>query len=117
MLILLVVAILFAIASSIAGNSKGMAGSGFALGLLLGPIGLIIVLVSHGTRVQCPSCREYVMADARKCRFCGTEFTAPLATQLAGPTITCPKCSTVYEADRTGCTHCGAAKPKAVAAT
>ena len=58
MYLVLIAALLFGVASAVAGQRKGMGGSGFALGALLGPIGLVIVLLSQGDRKPCPSCRD-----------------------------------------------------------
>ena len=106
--LVVVSALLFGIASSIVGSRKGMAGSGFALGALLGPIGLIIVLVSAGNRIQCPACRELIHADAIKCRHCGVAIEKP----LPGPQIICDQCGTRYPAEDSGCSWCGKAKPR-----
>ncbi len=52
------------------GSNKGMAGSGFLLGLIFGPIGIIIVLVSSGDKRVCPYCKEMVHKDAVRCPKC-----------------------------------------------
>ena len=74
------------IAAAIA-SSKGGSGLGaFFVGLLLGPIGVLIACfmgdpqrlaetqAAQGGRKKCPRCAELVMADAQVCRFCGYEF-------------------------------------------
>lgn len=72
------------IAGSIA-NEKGRSGcGGFALGFLLGPLGIIWALVMRkdqskvdseslksGKMKKCPACAELVKAEATKCRHCG----------------------------------------------
>lgn len=69
--------------------NKGRSGcSGFILGFLLGPIGLIIAVafdanrnelekraLSNGQNRRCPACAEIVRFEARKCRFCGEELS------------------------------------------
>jgi hypothetical protein len=65
------------------GSSKGRGGAGFALGFLLGPLGVIIALflkpnsgkveaeaiVSGGMR-KCPYCAELVKTEAVICKHC-----------------------------------------------
>jgi hypothetical protein len=61
---------------------------GFALGLLLGPIGVIIAALwpvspkaleekalQGGEMIKCPHCAELVRAEANVCRYCGRELT------------------------------------------
>ncbi|MEH6618508.1 hypothetical protein [Maribacter arcticus] len=63
-------------------NSKGNSGcGGFILGVLLGPIGLLISFFSSdddnvkrqrtGDTKKCPFCAEYVKFDANVCKHCG----------------------------------------------
>ena len=71
----------------------GKAGSGFLLGLLLGPIGLIIAWTMRDTakldeakssgaapgsaedrvKRECPHCAERILVKAKVCKHCGRE--------------------------------------------
>ena len=77
--------------SAVIAVNKGNSGCGwFLLGLLLGPIGLVLSLVvqgkprlveekrlRRGESRRCLACAELVRAEALKCRFCGSDL-APL---------------------------------------
>lgn len=67
-------------------SSKGNNGcGGFVLGVLLGPIGLLIAFFSSdnenakrekdGYTKKCPYCAEYVKKDAIVCKHCGRTFS------------------------------------------
>lgn len=65
------------------GKSKGRPGAGFVWGLLLGPIGWLVILVAGDFRRKCPECLGAVPDGARRCGHCGVDL---------GETITCPFC-------------------------
>lgn len=44
----------------------------FILGILLGPIGIIIALLSSGQK--CPECGKKISNDAKTCPYCRTKF-------------------------------------------
>jgi hypothetical protein len=65
-----VIWILCGIVAGIIGSSKGAGCSGFALGFLLGPFGILIAIFMKGDRKSCPHCKETVKKDATVCPHC-----------------------------------------------
>ena len=81
---LVISSLLFGVAAMLVMQNKGRSGlSGFTLGFLLGPLGLIIALAMErddemlewmrGDRRRCPHCAESIRSEASLCRFCGNE--------------------------------------------
>lgn len=58
------------------GSSKNLGAPGFLLGLLLGPIGIMIVVLSSGNRIPCPFCREKMNRRAIVCPHCQCDVVA-----------------------------------------
>lgn len=53
------------------GGPKKRAAEGFLLGLLLGPLGIIVVAcLSYNYKHFCPDCGSGVLASARRCPAC-----------------------------------------------
>ncbi len=63
--------LLFAAVVGAIGAVKGRPGLGCALGLLLGPVGLVILLVMSGTLRDCPHCSALISRVAPVCSRCG----------------------------------------------
>jgi hypothetical protein len=59
------------IGGAIGEAARGQFLSGCLLGMLLGPLGWVLVLAVNDKRRKCPSCRGAVPGDAMKCRHCG----------------------------------------------
>ena len=63
------------VASSI-GSKKGEGLGGFLFGVLLGPIGVILALLSSGNRKPCKFCKELMHKDAVVCPHCQKELSS-----------------------------------------
>jgi RNA polymerase subunit RPABC4/transcription elongation factor Spt4 len=109
------------VCSVIAGSRGRSAGLYFLMGLLLGPIGLLLALVTpantktlektalqSGGMRKCPMCAELVRAEAVKCKHCSSEL-APIATQseLEIQREFCRLCGKTYNFGMITCPHCG----------
>src|SRR5215510_9361561 len=80
------------------GNTRGRSGEGLFLGLLLGPIGWIIVLCLPREGRRCPFCLGVVPDRAVKCLHCSSDL--PSDTPATQPqqwvytvTVECPYCN------------------------
>ena len=62
--------LLCGVVAAVIGAKKGAGGTGFILGVLLGPFGILIVLFVKGDRKTCPFCRELIHESAIVCSHC-----------------------------------------------
>ncbi len=58
------------LAGGMIGAQKGEPVVGFILGLLIGPLGELVVLRSSGKGKTCPYCKEMVKRGATICKHC-----------------------------------------------
>jgi hypothetical protein len=65
-----------AVIAAAIGGRKGEAGSGFLIGLVFGPLGILFALLSSGNRVPCPHCKEMIHKKAKICPQCRTALAA-----------------------------------------
>lgn len=56
--------------SAMIGSKKGAGCSGFIIGIILGPLGIVAALISKGNRKTCPFCKELIHKDAVVCPHC-----------------------------------------------
>ena len=66
--------VISAIIASILGSRKGIGASSFFFGLILGPLGIILVLLSKGKRVACPFCDKLIYMTSTVCPHCEKEL-------------------------------------------
>jgi DNA-directed RNA polymerase subunit RPC12/RpoP len=97
--------VLFGALGAAIGEKKGIGGQGFAVGALLGPLGILIVLAVSGNRVRCPSCRELVDPEAWICSHCQHQIGE-------APNVTCSFCRKGFHVTEAAlghairCPHC-----------
>jgi len=59
------------------GSQKGTGCMSAIIGFLLGPIGLIVVILDKGNRINCPYCRQLIDKKAVICPFCRSSLVSP----------------------------------------
>jgi len=126
----LVIWLLFGVVCAILANNKGHSGClWFGLGVLLGPIGLIIVLIipkneskvkktaiTSGRMKECPYCGELVAVGAIKCNHCTSDLRGQnnrmsRVNQSGSSPRFCPNCGYDFSSAEIGrvyyCSKCG----------
>ena len=58
------------------GYFKGRAGPGCLWGIVLGPIGCLIIACYDDIRPRCPACRKIVDGQAQLCPYCRSDLSA-----------------------------------------
>jgi hypothetical protein len=72
------------IIASVIGSKKDRPILGLMLGLLCGPLGVLITMLIKGDRQTCTHCKERVHKDALICPYCRVEILAGYAEVHAG---------------------------------
>jgi hypothetical protein len=75
--IALLIWIVCGVAAAFIGSRKGEGPVGLIAGLLLGPLGIFLALLSSGNRLPCPFCKEPVHRKAVVCPHCRRSFSTP----------------------------------------
>jgi len=66
--------IIFGGIGALIGKPKKREGAGFLFGLLLGPIGWLLVAVGPDNSAKCPECGGVIVEGAKRCKNCGVEL-------------------------------------------
>ena len=71
---LIIVWVVSALLAAMIGARKGEATMGCLGGMILGPIGLALIVISSGKVKYCPQCGETVKIDAKVCKHCKSKI-------------------------------------------
>jgi hypothetical protein len=77
--IIIAVEVAFGLPGLIIGNTRGRWLLGLGLGLLLGPIGWILVLCLGDASAECPQCCKAIDEKAKLCPYCRSVVAAAAA--------------------------------------
>ena len=107
------------------GNNKGRGSEGFFLGLILGPLGLLIAIFMKpkakslegtalipGTTRKCPFCAELVKREAVICKHCQrdlppeADLIPELPAALQPGYSRCPECNAAVNDESVKCWSC-----------
>jgi hypothetical protein len=76
-IVILVWVILGLIAAYIYNQKGRSAAVGCMGGFILGPIGILLALLTRPNLKKCPYCAEYIKPEAVVCKHCGKELVEP----------------------------------------
>ena len=66
---------------TLVGQAKGRAVAGMIWGLVLGPLGWVLVALGPNLKPKCSHCKGVIIPGATKCKNCGSDLlSAPGAT-------------------------------------
>jgi hypothetical protein len=101
------------------GQSKGRAVDGLVLGVLLGPLGWLLIAVGPNKKPKCPDCGGVVVSGAKKCKNCGAligfdigEYEKTKANAKSARPRTGRPIDPIEEWERTKEQHASAQAPK-----
>jgi predicted amidophosphoribosyltransferase len=101
-IILIVWLICGMLAGELWARKGGSAFTGFLIGVVLGPIGVIIALIGGDQRPKCPYCSERIQKGAQICPHCRTRLIGDKQIHYR-----CPICKGDVEKGAQICPHCG----------
>jgi RNA polymerase subunit RPABC4/transcription elongation factor Spt4 len=106
---LIVIWLLFGIIGGLIGSKKDAGCLGFTVGILLGPIGIIIALVMKGNQRKCPACKKLIDPKATICPYCHSDVQKLFKQNDPNEQTQCPKCKKFNRPEDELCGHCGSA--------